>query len=202
MDSKSKSKKTTSYINKTKIISHDKENSKINIIIDLEILLPTYLFDSNFRTNLVDYLRTNYESHAWYDFYLEKIDFNPIMHQELPLIYLSDQIYKFTLPLNAELIYYNKNDIINARLVLKNNKIDNDISAYAVNERICCKIILNNDQIIEKDYDQIKVSIYDQISKKKYYNDSNIEIKLTKFPTNFTETGWAKRLNCEGEIYI
>lgn len=180
----------------------DEVNNSITTIIKINISVKASLFTVNFRENLINWLKKKYENRAYYIFYLNKINYEPILTQELPLIYTSGDLYTLTLPLDVELYYFLINEIVLARIILNTNNIENKIIVFATNEYITCRLNLTSDQILETKYrNQISFALlHDKKRHKIYKNNDQIHIKITNFFNNQLETNFTPRLNCEGTI--
>jgi hypothetical protein len=174
-------------------------DNTITLIIKLELFLTADMFVLNFKENLIEYLKNKYENRAYYIFYLNNLNYNSILDNELPLIKRSGEYYILNLPIEAELIYFKKNDIIEMKIIL-NNDDDNNISVYATNKFLSCKINLNSNQIIEINHLNKEAVLNDKKADKILKNNNKINVKLLKFYNNKIEEGFTSKINCLGEI--
>lgn len=179
-----------------KIVSHINEVEN-DVTLNLEIQLPTYIFDVNFRSKLIDFIKKKYESRAYYIFYIEQIDYNPLLDNELPLIKLVGEVYTMSIPLDMKIVYFKKNDTVSLSLILDNNVNENKINVFGENVYLSCKINLNNNQIIEVGHQKVE-AIKDNTYNKIYKNGERIQVKITGFFNNWLHSGFSTRINCEG----
>lgn len=178
-----------------KITSGVYKDEKITITLDIRI--PTYLFNVNFRQNLINLIKKTYESRVYYMVYIENIDYVPINENELPLIKQQCDTYLLSIPLDVDIIYFKKGDIVSLKLVLNNNIAENKINVFGENTYISCKINLNNNQMIEAVQEKV-VSVRDKTYNKVYQRGDNIRVKIIKFLNNQLHNGFTPRINCEG----
>lgn len=173
----------------------------VSLIIKLELFLTPNIFTLDFKENLIEYLKNKYENRAYYIFYLNSLNYNYILDNELPLIKRSGEYYILNLPIEAELVYFKKNDIVEMKIIL-NSEIDNNnaINVYAINKYISCKINLNSNQIIEINHLNKEAVLNDKKADKILKNNNKINVKLLKFYNNKIEEGFTSKINCLGEI--
>lgn len=182
---------------KLSAISSDSNCNSKTITIELKIDIPIEVFDVDFRLNLINWIKKKFESRSYYIFYINSIDYKPILNNELPLIKLIGDIYTMCIPLSMELFFFKKNDVVTLKLILKNNISENKINIFGQNQFISCKINLNNNQFIEAGYkngELIKDNTYNKI----YNNGDNIQVKIISFLNNQLENTFSPRINCEG----
>lgn len=176
----------------------DSNNRKI-INQEFEVIIPTPLFGLNFRENLIDYLKREWESHAYNTYYINSFNYLPLLENELPLAKIRGNDYYMKLCLETEIIFFNVDDNVFLKLAFGNNIQDQDFTVYGENEYILCKINLSNDQILETSQQRIE-SIHDNVYNKIYKNGNSIRVKITKLLSNKTQKGFAPKLNMEGII--
>lgn len=176
----------------------DSNNRKI-INQEFEVIIPTPLFGLNFRENLIDYLKREWESHAYNTYYINSFNYLPLLENELPLAKIRGNDYYMKLCLETEIIFFNVGDNVFLKLAFGNNIQDQDFTVYGENEYILCKINLSNDQILETSQQRIE-SIHDNVYNKIYKNGNSIRVKITKLLSNKTQKGFAPKLNMEGII--
>lgn len=192
---KTLTKKIIKSISNVKVIN----NNKVSLIIKLELFLTADMFTLNFKENLIEYLKNKYENRAYYIFYLNNLNYNYILDNELPLIKRVGEYYILNLPIEAELIYFRKNDIIEMKIIL-NNDNDNIVNVYATNKYLSCKINLNSNQIIEINHLNKEAVLNDKKVDKILKNNNKVNIKLLEFYNNKIEEGFTPKINCLGEI--
>lgn len=180
-----------------KIVSKVKNEDKTEVTLNLDIYIPTPMFDVDFRSQLINFIKKNYESRAYYMFYIEQIDYNPIVDNELPLIKLQGERYVMSIPLDMKILYFKRNDTVSLKLILDNNIAENKINVFGENTYISCKINLNNNQIIEAGHQRIE-AIKDNTYNKLYKKGDRIQVKITSFYNNQLHNGFSPRINCEG----
>lgn len=188
----------SSRLEKDSVPAESSNRKKINH--EIEILIPTNLFGVNFRENLIEYLKREYESHAYNTYYINSVNYTPLLENELPLSKLRGNDYYMRLCLETEIIFFNVGDELLLKLVLDDNINDQNYTVYGENEYILCKINLSNDQIIETSQQRIE-SIHDNVYNKIYKNGNSIRVKITKLLNNKTQQGFAAKLNLEGYIF-
>lgn len=174
-------------------------NNSANLIINLELQLTANMFTLNFKENLIDYLKNKYENRAYYLFYLNSLNYNYILDNELPLIKRRGEYYILNLPIEAELIYFRKNDVVEMNIILSSED-DTTINVYAINKYLSCKINLNSNQIIEINHLNKEAVLNDKKSNKIIKNNNNVNIRLLEFYNNKLEEGFTSKINCIGEI--
>lgn len=193
-------------IKKNTEITISPKHNYVSMIINFELNLPIDIFGVNFRHSLIQLLKNNYESRAYYIFYLDSIDYTPLLENEIPLAVSKGEFYSICLPLKVKLLYFKKNDIIDARLVLNipdtQSQVESKISVYAVNDYISCKLNLTNNQIIEANYGKTEAILHDKNIGKKYKKNDHIGVKITQFLNNQLENMFTSKINCEGDISI
>lgn len=177
----------------------DKDNRRKKITMNLDIKVPVTLFDVDFRINLINFIKRQYESRVYYMFYIDKIDYSSILENELPLIKLRGSDYVSTIPLDMEIIYFKKGDVVSLKLILDNNTSENKINVFGENTYISCKINLNNNQIIEAGHQKAE-AVKDNTYNKIYKRGDNIQVKITGFFNNQLQNGFGSRINCEGSL--
>lgn len=180
-----------------RILSNNNNGDKTDITLNLDIQIPSSLFDVNFRSNLIDLIKKNYESRAYYIFYIDQIDYKPIIENELPLIKQVGEVYMMSLTLDMKIIYFKKNDTVSLKLILDNNITENKINVFGENLYISCKINLNNNQIIEAGHQKVE-AVKDNTYNKVYKRGDLIQVKITGFFNNQLHNGFSPRINCEG----
>ncbi|QKE44567.1 putative RNA polymerase 18 kDa subunit [Yalta virus] len=180
-----------------KILSKAKNEDKIDITLNLDIYIPSTMFDVNFRSELINFIKKHYESRAYYMFYIEQVDYNPIIDNELPLVKLQGERYVMNIPLDVKILYFKKNDTVSLKLILDNNIAENKINVFGENTYISCKINLNNNQIIEAGHQRVE-AIKDNTYNKVYKKGDRIQVKITSFFNNQLHNGFSPRINCEG----
>lgn len=176
--------------------SSKKVENSISLIIELEITIPIELFDVNFRENLISWIKKRHESRTFYIFYLDSINFKPILENELPLVYLIGENYTIHLPLEVKLFYLKKNDIVLVKLYLNTGE-NNQILVFGQNNYISCKINLNNNQVIEAVQNKGD-SIKDNNNGNIYKRGDTVSVKITNFFSNQLDNSFATKINCEG----
>lgn len=174
-------------------------NNSATLIINLELQLIASMFTLNFKENLIEYLKNKYENRAYYLFYLNNLNYNCILDNELPLIKRVGEYYILNLPIEAELIYFRKNDVVEMNIILSNED-DNTINVYATNKYLSCKINLNSNQIIEINHLNKEAVLNDKKINKILKNNNNVNIRLLEFYNNKLEEGFTSKINCIGEI--
>lgn len=180
-----------------KFASEVRNKERTEITLNLKIYIPTPIFDVDFRNNLIKHIRASYESRAYYIFYISKIDYNPIVENELPLVKLEGEQYVINLPLDMNIIYFEKDDTVSLKLILDNNVMENKINVFGENTYIYCKINLTNNQIIEAGHQRAE-AIKDNIYNKIYKKGDIINVKITSFFNNQLHNGFSSKINCEG----
>lgn len=181
-----------------KIATRVYNQEKTKIAMNLNISLPTSICDVDFRLNLINFIKRTYESRAYYMFYIEQIDYDPILNNDLPLIKQVGDEYIMNIPQDMDIIFYRKNDTVSLTLILKNNVCENKITIFGENEFLCCKINLNSNQIIEAGHKKTEVVIKDNTYNKTYKKGDQILVKITAFFNNRLHQGFGPKINCEG----
>lgn len=182
----------------TKEISSSKER-KHDVTILFEVPIKPALMDVNFRSNLIKYLRTEYESRAFHLFYIDSIDFTNISSKELPMIQLVCDRYIIPIPLSLTLYCFRKNDIFSGKLYLDFESTSNTVNIYVKNQYISCKIKLNNNQIIITNKDNSS-SIKDQTYNIIYKKGDLANVKISDFTSNQLQNNFTPNINCIGII--
>lgn len=190
-----KSKNTIkNYINKNDSIKELSQNS-YELILTLKLSLKASIFNIDFRENLIFYLQNTYENRAFILFFIQKIYYETIRENQIPLVYSNDELYKLKLPIKCIINIFKKDDIASLKLIININDIN---SVYGENKSLLCKIILNKDLIIDKNFNEKKSVLRNNKTGNIYKNGQQIKVKLTNFYNNNLETGYTKKINCEG----
>lgn len=177
--------------------SSKESRHQINILF--EVPIKPSIMGVDFRSNLINLLRTEYESRAFHLFYIESIDFTNISSKELPMIQLVCDRYILPIPLSLTLYCFKKNDVFNGKLFLDFEHSSNTMNIYVKNKYISCKIKLNNNQIIVSNPDNSS-SIKDQTYNKIYRRGDETSVKITDFTSNQLQNNFTPNINCIGII--
>lgn len=183
------------------LIEQSTNNNIVKLHLNIDIALPAHVFNVNFRNNLIEILKKNHESRAYYIFFLKSIDYRIILETELSYIIARGEFYHFSLCLPVELVVYRKQDIVemNLHLVVTQN---NRIHAYATNEYLHCTIELksNSSQYFVLNPHTKNVQLRDNLREMPYENNSLINVMINEFLSNQIDTGFTPKINCTGEI--
>lgn len=200
------------YLTDEKTLSINNKVSKLFYSKDVEILsenrIKTYiiiefvtnnLFQKIYRHELIHYIKHNYEQKSWYLFFIDKIDYEQLMKYKLPLIFPRQDSYIHKIPILAEIIFYQKNQIVEMTLILKFEDEENK-NVYANNQYLESQIELNHNQILERDLLYKEDIIHDKNNNQIYKNKTTIFIKIKSFQNIIKGQFFGKKIFCIGEI--
>lgn len=193
-------KNLTEFENKFTSSIRDLKETKFrhDITIKLNIIVNPSFFGAKFRQKFIKYLRTNYESRAFHLYYLEKIDFEPVLNEELPLIPLIGDEFIIPIPLQLTLLCFKKDDIIQGNLFIE-EKTPGNIEICVRNNYLSCFIKPNNSQIIKKSKDNV-YTINDKTYNKIYKKGDSTEVRIIDFHSNKLQSNFTPYVNCSGII--
>lgn len=183
-------------------------NKPINMNIILEIDLPITVFAVNSRKHLVEHVKKTFATRAYYYYYISTFDYNDIMNKELPYGDLVGEHYRIKLPIMAELYVFFKEQVVQMKLILETNFGNNQIELFAVTEQLSCALLQQKDYITELSLPNKELIIHKTTKDEEhtqnvvYHNGDMINVKITEFKSNYTESGFSTKVNCAGYILL
>lgn len=170
----------------------------IPIHVDIDLTSHNFQIGIDYRKKLINLIADTIENKPFYNIFISKVNKEKLLNTKLPGIVQVNGQYITTMVLEVTVQAFDtEKDTVHMKLYIDTNDGINSARIEAVNDLMEC--IINTGSMILYDEND-KIVLENKITGRKYYNNDDVHVKITKIIPPYNINGFGPRLIAEGEI--